>query len=123
MEPIFSELSEDDAACSMPTKNVATTKVNKFAPPPDISNQDEVKGPPSDQGVETSLLKDMLGVARPAKSLNASDDGNDDIRSKSNLTTSQGKPQGKSFAVYLQPRALIVNRWLRVQTNEKIIYQ
>ena len=77
-------------------------KVKKSAPPPDISKEDEEKGLSSSQGVEARLLK---GVARPAKSLNASDDdGNDNIKkSKSKVTRSQGKLQGKSCPVYLHP--------------------
>ena len=108
MEPIYSELSEDDGAC-MPTKKAATTNVKKSAPPPDISKEDEEKRPPSSQGVEASLLKDMLGVARPAKSLNASDDDGDNdkkSKSKSKVTSSQGKPRGKSCPVYLHLSAL-----------------
>ena len=94
MEPIYSELSDDDAVC-VPTKKAATKKVKKSAPPPDISKEDEEKGPPSGQGVKACLLKDTLGVARPANSLNASD-GDDDIKSKGKVTSSHGKPQGKS---------------------------
>ena len=93
MQPIFSELSDDDAVC-VPTKRAATKKVKKFASPPDISKEDEEKGPPSSQGVKASLPKDTLAVARPANA--SDDDGDDDIKSKSKVTSSHGKPQGKS---------------------------
>jgi hypothetical protein len=120
VEPIYSELSEDDAEC-MPTKKEATTKLKKSALPPDILKEDKEKGPPSSQGAEASLLKDMLGVARPAKSLNASDDdGDDDIKSKSKrkVTSSQGKTEGKSCPVYLHPFALNCQK-MTPHTNQR----
>lgn len=86
MEPIYSELSEDDVAC-VPTKKEATTKVKKSAPRPKNSKEDE-----ESQGVEASLLNV------------SDDDGEDDIKSKSKskATSSQGKTQGKSCPVSIR---------------------
>ena len=120
MKPIYSELPEDDAA-RMPTKKTTTKKVKKSAPLPDISEEDEEKGLPSGQGVKAGLMKDRLGVARPTKSLNASDDdGDDDIKSnsKNKLTSSQGKFQGKSCPVCLHPSALNCQK-MTPRTNQR----
>jgi hypothetical protein len=120
VEHIYSELAEDDAAC-MPTKKATTKRVKKSAPPPYTLKEDEEKGPPSSQGIKASLLKDMLGVARPAKSLNASDDdGDDDIKSKSKskVTSSQGKPQGNSCPVYIHPSVLNCQK-MTAHTNQR----
>ena len=92
-------------------------KVKKAAPPPDILKEDEEKGLPSIRGVEVSLLN---GIARPVKSLNAyDDDGGDDIKkSKSKVTSSQGKPQGKSCPVYLHLPALNCQK-MTPRTNQR----
>ena len=109
---------EDNIAC-MPMKERATEKVKKSAPHlattsktswavsnlnetassqlPEISKAEEhnlkKNGPPSSQDVtKASLLKDHLVYSRPARSLNTSDDGDDDIPPiKSKSTNSQGK--------------------------------
>ena len=117
MESIYSELSEDDAA-RVPTKKAATKKVKKSAPPPDIPRKNEEKGLPS-RGVKASLLRDILGVANPAKSLNASDDdGYEEIKLKSKVTSSQGKPQGKSCPVHLHLSALNCQK-MTPRTNQR----
>ena len=117
VEPIYSEVLENDAAC-MPMRKAAT-KVKKSAPP-DIAKADEEMGPPSSHGVKASLRKDMLGVARPAKSLNTSDDDHDNIKSKSKskINSSQKNTQGKSYPVYLHPSALNCQKMI-LRTNQR----
>ncbi|KAF8804408.1 hypothetical protein BYT27DRAFT_6687669 [Phlegmacium glaucopus] len=164
-EPIYAELSDDDAA-SKSTKKTSTNKVKKSAAPlekaksktssaqkgkgfsnlkqtapgqlSDISEEDEEynDGPPSSQNVKVSLLKDKLVVARPAsfKSLDASDDDSEDnippikSKSKSKVTSSQGKSQGKSCPVLACPHPSrmpnlyleIIRRRRSMQANQKV---
>jgi hypothetical protein len=107
VEPIYSELSEDDAAC-MPTKKEAITKVKKSAPPPEISKEDKEKGAPSSQDVKASLLNV------------SDDDGDGDIgsKSKSKATSRQGKTQGRSRPVYLHPSPLNCQK-MTSRTNQR----
>lgn len=126
VDPVYSELAGD--VTSKPTNKRSTKKVKKSAVSPetqqgrgssklkqivlsrlpdglqeDEESDSEKPGPSS--RVKVSLLEDKPVIARPAKSLNASnDDGDDDIpliksKSKSKVNSSQENFQGKSCLV------------------------
>lgn len=77
-----------------------------------VTNAKSIDDPKSEVSKSIKKATSSKGSkSRPqklAKSLNTSDDGDDDIRSKSKskVTSSQGKSQGKSWPVYVHPSVL-----------------